>query len=64
MAGLAFPGQAFGCWDVCTAKYGGVFGANGTVYELTGCSQTWPDGYHDPVTVCYYTNIYRPTNRM
>ena len=61
---LVLPAKAFGCWDTCARTFGGVFEANGTYYELTSCSQTWPDGANEPHTVCYYRNMLRPTTRM
>lgn len=63
-AALALPGDALGCWDICTSAFGGEFYANGTLYQLTSCTQTWTDGASGPQTTCKYTNVYRPTTRM
>jgi hypothetical protein len=56
-AALVLPAKALGCWDTCVATFGGVFEANGTYYELTSCSETWPNGSNQPHTVCYYRNM-------
>ena len=61
---LGIPTEAFACWSICAERFGGEFYANGTLYQLTSCTQTWPDGASQPNTVCRYTNVYRPTNRM
>jgi hypothetical protein len=57
LAALAFPADAFGCWSLCVDKFGYNFGANGTFYELTSCTQTWPDGSNNVHTVCKYSNV-------
>ena len=60
-AGVLVPSPAFACWYDCAEAYGLVFRANGTWYELTGCSQTWPDGSSKPHTTCYYVNLHIPS---
>ncbi len=53
----ATPQLAWACWYTCTAAYGLEFDANGTTYELTSCTQTYPDGARGPLTVCHYSNV-------
>lgn len=60
---LALPVDAFACWSLCVETIGYEYRANGTTYELTSCTQTWPDGANNPHTVCSYTNTFRPTTR-
>jgi hypothetical protein len=57
LAIAATPKLAWACWDMCTQARGYEFKANGTTYQLVSCTQTWPDGYNNPITVCKYRNL-------